>query len=262
MDKTSTLAALVSAAEVRMRAELAEARVTLEHRGSKGDLAEEAFRSFLRKYVARRHAIGHGEVVDSSGSRSTQTDVVIANEDHPFTFTEDQPGLFFAEGVSAAGEVKAVLTTQHLKSTIENSRRWKTLRSSPGEGTMVHSNTEDLARFYESPPYFLFAFESQLSLEAVLKTLIESGSYSATPSVRQLDAVFMLDTGTLIDVGSGAGSFQIRDPDGTPGSGWRTGSSGAVLFDALRWLTIAMPRLVRFEPVLARYLFPNARTGA
>src|SRR4051812_27988330 len=116
---------LVAATKLQMTAKLAEGRPKFQHSTLKGGAVENADRDFLRSFVPRRLAIGTGEVIDHNGNRSAQTDVVVANEDHPFTFTGDDPGLFFIEGVSAAGEVKSVLTTQHMASTIEASRRFK-----------------------------------------------------------------------------------------------------------------------------------------
>jgi hypothetical protein len=104
------LKAKIAAVEVQMRAKLAEIRATLDHAGSKGQRVEEdVFRTFLREYLPRRLEIGHGEVVDTLGARSPQTDVIIATEDHPFTFTRELPGLFFVEGVCAAAEVKTTV---------------------------------------------------------------------------------------------------------------------------------------------------------
>jgi hypothetical protein len=194
----------IAAAEVQMKAKLAEARASFAHRGIRGDHAEAALRFFLRQYMPRRFSIGTGEVVDSQGARSSQTDVVIANEDHPFTFSDEEPGLFFVEGVSAAAEVKAVLTREQLQTTIENSRSWKRLLVNPGKGTTAHANPEDQQRFYQTPPYFLFAFESQLSLATIEKVLLEAGSYADTPMQRQLDAVLVLDRGAIIDFGHAA----------------------------------------------------------
>jgi hypothetical protein len=100
----------IASVEAQMRAKLAEVRASLSHAGSKGSQVEEIWRAFLREYLPRRLDVGYGEIIDSHDNRSSQTDIVIVNEDHPFTFTRDQPGLFFIEGVSAVGEVKTRLT--------------------------------------------------------------------------------------------------------------------------------------------------------
>jgi hypothetical protein len=116
--KDQVLRAHIAQVEQQMRSELAKARATFAHNAYRGDEGEAAFRSVLRQFLPRRFELGHGEVIDSFGWRSAQTDVVIANEDHPFIFSPDKPGLFLIEGVSAAGEVKAVLTRQKLADSL------------------------------------------------------------------------------------------------------------------------------------------------
>src|SRR5438034_11850042 len=100
-----------AAIENQLKAKLAEARASFAHGGDRGHDLERAVRCVVRDFLPRRLDVGQGEVIDSLGSRSGQTDLVIANEDHPFTFASDSPGIFFVEGVAAAGEIKTVLTT-------------------------------------------------------------------------------------------------------------------------------------------------------
>lgn len=245
---------VVAATESQMKAKLAEARAKFKHSGLKGDAVEDAVRHFLRAFIPRRLAVGTGEVIDRKGGRSAQTDVVIANEDHPFTFSGDDPGLFFVEGVSGAGEVKAVLTAAHLESTVESSRRFKALLAEPGMNSSVSAGEVELERFYRTPPFFLLALESQLSLDAVWKTLVAKGHYGDPTTPRQLDAVFILSQGGLIDCGLGDGSFGLANASGVKLKGWAKTAADSVLFDLLAWLTVAMPREVRYEPILARYL--------
>jgi hypothetical protein len=44
-------------------------------------------------------------VIDFRGNRSSQTDVVVADEEQPFQ-VDESPQLFIIEGVAAAAEVK------------------------------------------------------------------------------------------------------------------------------------------------------------
>jgi hypothetical protein len=132
--RDDVLEAEIAAAEKRMLDDLEGIRARFTNPGIKGSGAEETLRSFLRKYLPRRLELGHGEVVDSFGNRSKQTDVVIATKDHPFTFTTESPGLFFVEGVAAGGEVKTVLTSVELSSAIENARAFKRMRQKVPKG--------------------------------------------------------------------------------------------------------------------------------
>lgn len=248
---------MIAAAELQMKAKLAEARASFQHKGIKGGQVEAAFRTFLRKYLPMRLSIAQGEVVDKSGVRSGQTDVVIANEDHPFTFSADEPGLFFVEGVTAGGEVKSVLTSASLTEAIESSRRWKKLRIKPSADAMIRTNPADRDRFYSCPPYFLMAMESELSLEGAHARLAAEGSFGNAPHGNVLDAVFLLDRGWVIDFGDGNGAFRYRLPDGPALGGWQRLASTRVLFDCLAWLSGCMPKMVQWEPVLLSYMMPS-----
>jgi hypothetical protein len=180
--------------------------------------------------------------------------VVIVDQDHPFTYTPAEPGLFFIDGVAAAGEVKSVLTTSDLDRTLANSRRFKELTPRHHKGTLIQSTPSDIARFYDRRPYFLIAFESQLKPETIATKIHALGQeHPGTPT---LDAVYVLDRGWVVDFGDGQGAFKFGEPDAEPATGWvwQEIPEGEVLFDFFVWLSIVMPRFVRFEPILIPYL--------
>ena len=246
----------IAAVEVQMKAKLGEARATFAHSGDKGTSVEDSFRTFLTQYLPKRLEVGHGEITDCKGRRSRQTDVVIVNEDHPFTFTPDIPGLFFLEGVCAAGEVKTNLTSTELNKALKNSWQFKQLEVVPGKNTMVSTNESDLERFYKRPPYFVVAFEFQLKLPSILKRIedfMKSKGFGVNEINKVLDAIFIIDQGWVINFGDGKGSLQFRTPEGTSIEGWVWQNSETVLFDLLGWLSSVMPRMVRFEPILPLY---------
>ena len=246
----------IATVEAQMKARLKELRITFTHPGDKGVSVEDTFRKFLREYLPRRLGVGQGEVIDSKEHRSRQTDIVIVNEDHPFTFTQDLPGLFFIEGVCAVGEIKANLTSTELEKAINNSFYFKKLEIAPGKNTMVSSNESDLKRFYKCPPYFLVAFGSQLKLSSILKRIqdfMKSKKFGVDEVNKVLDAIFVIEKGWVINFGDGKGSLQFRNSEGTSIEGWVWQNSETVLFDLLSWLTSVMPRMVRFEPILPLY---------
>lgn len=245
-----------------MRGNLDEARATFKQSGDKGASIEGAFRGVLRKYLPRRLEVGHGEIVDSDSRRSKQTDVVIVNEDHPLTFTGSEPGLFFIEGVCAAGEVKTLLTSTNLEKALHNCKQFKQLEISPGPGTMIHTNTSDQERFYKSPPWFLIAFDSQLTSSTIKTKIAAFREQHKLPYNKSIDAVFILDIGTVINFGDGKGSLQFRTPEGISLEGFIVQQSNSILFDLFSWLSCVMPRMVRFEPILLRYLIPKEQRSS
>jgi hypothetical protein len=250
---------LLKSSNAQMRVHFEKNRKQLEHSGNKGSVAEEILRVFLREYMPRKFSIAHGEVIDRDAKRTGQIDVVVVNEHHPFTFTDSAPGMFFIEGVSAVGEVKSVLTLAELARTFESARKYKELTAIMPSGAVSVVTSNAHKRFSPHPPYFLFAFESQASIESLYRRVLEltEGVYSPGESI---DGIFVLDAGYLVDLGSGRDGFQILDATTKqPFTGWRPQvSPDDVLFAFLAWLFIVQPIFVGGTPILAGYLLrPN-----
>lgn len=241
------------AAAATMRGRLGEIRASYKHRGNSGSNVEQVLRDFLKEYLPRRFDIGHGEIVDRKGNRSKQEDVVIANEHHPYTFSPEAPGLFFIEGVSGVGEVKTVLTTEELRKTFVAARSYKRLTSILPAGALSSSTQ----RFLIKPPFFLFAFESQITYSKILENtrLFAADDKSKGPSI---DGIFVLDRGYLVDLGSGKDGFVIQNPTTKEFyTGWTGQQTDEVLFHFLAWLSNVMPTFSGGTPILGHYLVPN-----
>lgn len=251
----------IAAVEAQMKARLDELRLTFGHAGDKGVTIEAVFRKFLREYLPRRLGIGLGEVVDSKEHWSNQTDIVIANEDHPLTFTQNLPGLFFVEGVCGAGEIKTILTSEELEKAIDNSFCFKQLEMELGHNTIICSSPSDTKRFYKCPPYFLVALGSQLKLTTILEKIggfMKLKGLGVNDINTILDAIFVIDRGWAINFGDGKGCFQLVTREGgVPTEGWAWKNSSTVLFTLLGWLSSVMPRMIRVEPILPLYVLPH-----
>jgi hypothetical protein len=253
---------IIIATERRMKEDLNLTRTKFRQSSDKGDCVEESFRQFMRDYLPRRLTIGQGEIIDSKGlqyqpcddsGRSSQTDFVIATEDHPFTAPQTNlPGLFFIDGVSGAGEIKAVLTGTELNTSLRNSLKFKSLECLPVNGMTYIKKSSDRDLLLNHPPWFLVAFESQISLEKVQQKIIEFSNLDIQSNF--LDAVFILNRGWVINFRDGQASFRYSSPDGTNAKGWCFKGSDTVLFDLLTWMTVIMPRKIWMEPFLQYYM--------
>lgn len=237
-------------------------RDTHQHKGSKGSNVEQIIRDFLREYLPIMNRVGEGEVIDQNGNYSSQTDIVITNEYHPFLNDLKQPEVFFIEGVVCVGEIKSVLTSEELKTTLEKCVAFKKLTPRIGVGTLVQGNKADIARFVEKRAYFLLAFQSQLKLNTVMEKIIEFNHNNSLELNSQIDAVFLLDKGTIINFGDGEGSLKFKSHDGE----WMGGiniiaEQRSPLFELLSWLSIVNKKTIRFESVLVPYLFQNKFYG-
>ena len=247
----------IAEVETQMKAKLEETRATFTHPGNKGTSVEDSFRTFLREYLPSRLKIGNGEIIDSNGQRSGQTDVVIISEDHPFLLTPNSPNLFFVEGVCAVAEVKTKLTSSGLTNAIENSCKFKKLEMVIGSGTIASSNDSDLERFYKCPPWFIVAFESSLSLDSIKNKIVKFMKDNTVKTNRLVDAVFVLNRGWIINFGDGKGSFQFLTQKGKSIEGWAWKDSNSVLFELLGWLSVVMPRMILSNPILPQYIIPG-----
>jgi hypothetical protein len=246
------LEAKIAASADQMQAKLREIRSTFEHSGDKGSAVETAFRAFLEVYLPRRLAVGHGEVLDTFGNRSPQTDVVIVTEDHPFTFTSSEPGLFFIEGVAAAGEVKSVLNRTSLQEAIQNSIAFK--RLTVNRSTRVIWNI-GVAQSLERRPYFLIAMESKLRLSTIEKKLVERAAQGGIHPDGLLDFVLIVESGKiLVNLGNGTGPYKANTSTGDVARGWTTFDDTSGLFHFLGWLSTVIPREVHNPSILTLYL--------
>jgi hypothetical protein len=249
----SVLESKISSLEAQLRNRLQEIRGSFEQAGVKGDVVEASFRKLLRQFLPRSTGIGHGEIIDTEGRRSKQTDVVVVSDEHPFTFEAEVAGLFFIEGVLAAGEVKTVLESTNLQEALASSRVFRDLIMNPGSGRETPSDT-DSKRYYVSPPWFLFALESRLSLDKLQSEMEAFIGGSGWDINKTVDAVFVLDRGWLINLGEGNGLYRLRGEDGELARGWQSKDSESVMFDFLAWLSSVMPRIYWYSPILPRYL--------
>jgi len=256
------LRAMLEALDRSLAAALEHSRGAFQHAGTQGDAAERALRETLDAHLPRYYAVGTGEVIDRADTRSGQVDVIIANQDQPFRTGIDQPGVFFIDGVGAAGEVKSRLTAQELARALAGATRFKKLRGQD-YGINFGANTSDQRRFFDCPPYFLFAFESSLAPATLMKRLqstpLVTGADGSGDPLSPLDGVFILGQGVAINYGDGQGTLGYRYESG-PHAGqiatgwvWQPRTEGVFIY-LLLWLSSVMPRFIRFESVALDYL--------
>jgi hypothetical protein len=243
----------ISNLEKQMLLKLEEIRDTYEHKGIKGTEVEKHFRSFLKYYLPRRHDVGEGEIIDRNFNTSNQTDIIITDENHPFSFGEDGLGLFFIEGVCAAGEIKSVLTTEELTSSLDKAYNYKKMTMIPPAGAIMNANDSDGKRFYTTPPFFIFAFESQISIKKAYKVVSDYKKKEYSPGF-SADGIFILNRGYMLDMGDGLGAFYVKGKDGKRMKGWTALLSDKILFDFLSWLSSVMPRMQGGSNILVPYL--------
>jgi hypothetical protein len=196
------------AGELRSRFE--RARRTQSDPGIKGGANEQILGGFLSENVgARRFAI-KSSIIDSEGRRSGEVDVSVVNEYQPL-WTGEREQLLLAEGVDAAYQVKARLSTDELRRAITNARSVKQLIRRPGMGSTTYANQPDVNRFINRIPFFIFGYKSQVSAAATVELLTEE--LAGTPWDEQPDGVFLLDGWSVVNVANNDGVFTVDRPE-------------------------------------------------
>lgn len=233
-------------------------RAKYDHRGNKGSCNENIIREFLREVMPDSLKIGHGEVIDSYGLHSKQTDIVVVDGTlQPFIKDKDYmaiPNLFIIDAVTCAGEVKAILDDKSLRDSLDNGRTFKLLSSKYSNGSIRCTNHHDAVRFYDKKPFFIFAFESNISTDRVHKVVKEYYQNSDIPS--QIDGIFILDKGAIINFGDGQGALTFINKEtnkSVPGFVFCC-DQNKVIERFISWIFAVMPRMLTLQNPIMHYL--------
>ena len=233
-------------------------REQFEHSGNKGTNGEYIIKDFLKYYFSPQYQFGNGEVIDSKGRQSGQVDIVITNKYHPCISDYNIPSIFFIEGVSCCGEVKFLLTSAELTKSLDNCTKYKELEPKLDGSLTAYSNKEDLKRFVNKRPYFLFCYESQLTIETVNKKISLYNSQKRLEVENQIDSVFLMDKGLIYNLGYGNGSLKYVDADGGLASGFKSISKDTdyrILLNLVRWLNYVIIPFDMKTTILSKYLY-------
>lgn len=202
---------IMSLAAKEMNLSLAQIRAALSHNLSKGEAAEESVRKFFRRYLPASLGVTKGQVIDSTGQRTKQLDVIIYDLAHtPMLFASEEDGhrLVPVEGVVAVVEVKSSVGAGDAQGIVNNMLSVKQLNKAayiPQPSLLVQPTVTMYGRTSDHFPtmYFLFAFECAnlanflLDLRAQMENL---------PVWERVDMACMLSKGVLINA-QPSGSF-------------------------------------------------------
>lgn len=246
---TKLISDRLSAQAPALVAAFAAVRARVRDSGIKGSENEAIVHGFLEEHLSGGTIAGRAEICDSYDRVSGEVDVLLCNESQPF-----RKGPYIVEGVHAAIQVKASLTSEELLRIDQNCRSVKALRVRPEKGDVVfrpvHRTPEELARV----PYVAFCFKSQLSPETIQARLLER--YWAKEDVlEQPDAIFVLEPGTcFLNCRLANPSMVSGGTSGKPLAGWTRMDSGAgTLAEFLRFLVIEIPWTRRVANPLRHY---------
>lgn len=240
-------------------------RISTEHK-SPNEVAhhrEEIVKNFLRKYLPTSLGFGKGEIGDSNGVWSGQVDIVIVGPYHPFTFNrETGRGLFFAEGVNYAIEVKSDISNiDELERGLRQIQKIKKLERKPTLGEMRFGSDYDWERLRRIP-CILFAFRSPLG--PTLKSNIQEAlNRLRIPPQEAFDAIVVFDKGIIYNIKDPRDALMIyvseQRKTGIVGCAFKQNT----LTQFLLYLSYTIPWESKVSPVVLPYLqeFQKERVG-
>jgi hypothetical protein len=198
----------------RLREKLKDARDITTHRGVRGNELAGALGQEIRDHLidcASCHE--QCEVRDTHGSVSPEIDLILLNRFHP-PFLLNKPRTLLIEGVLAAAEVKTALNKAELEDCLTKARAFKRLVASVDLN--ARTVDADWPRYYLRRPYFAFAYEDRRNLGTIQRNVVNWISENRVPEVEQIDPVFVLNRGIIMNLGAGVGTIIVKDCMGEP----------------------------------------------
>ena len=273
---TTKFEKLLAPIEARLRATLDAARAETDHAPTIGAKCEAAVRKELRGFLPSGFGVGNGFIYDGYGDGTKQTDFIITNPDNPLTYPDDEPGTYVVDGVSAAGEVKAVLTTGELDDCIKKGTLHKQLRMSFNEAdkftVLAHRNY--MMQTGYTPAFIVIAFENKVAPQTLLQRLAEA-PLVPVPAGKEMedgngndpqppiDAVCLLGRGILWNSRPGGWLPARPHTNDQPYYGWFALGTQAPLMLTLAWLhSVMVMRIQRGASVFVPYLTPYPKQAA
>lgn len=102
---------------------------SITHDGVLGEVNEQHFIQFLRKYLPLRYGVDRGIVIDSNGSTSDQIDIVIYDRQYTPTLLDQHSHRFIpAEAVYCIIEVKPTINKEYLDYAADKAHSVRTLK--------------------------------------------------------------------------------------------------------------------------------------
>lgn len=180
----------------QMVVDINTARKAIEHRGIKGEIFEDTFKSFLRKYLPGSLDISTGQIVDTNGKSSKQLDVIISdNAKTPIFYRHNEGGkeirVMPVEGVYAVIEVKARLDKSEIDNIFENMISVKNLEKKAFVRNIMRVN--HYGKMWDIWPihYYVFAYDST-DLEELTSYIHNKNVEKNLPINQRIDTICIL----------------------------------------------------------------------
>lgn len=189
--------AVLSAAQQKIFAAIAQIRNSIPHSGETGDLVERVFRDQLREVLPEKVGISNGFVVDSEGKVSRQMDIILFDRQNtPRIFTSAGAQMFPVESTYACGEIKTEMNKKQLNDSFEKCLSYKRLhRKAYFESKSVFQQTYKLfgrdCNHWQS--IFFCISAHSISMDSLISTYKEIVENRLLPIHERIDTIVALD---------------------------------------------------------------------
>lgn len=170
------------------------------HNLYKGLDREEIFKQFLNRHLPKRFSCGSGFIVDNTGNRSYQADVLIYDSlNSPVYYSSPNTLILDRDTVPIVIEIKSKLTKKLIIDCIPAAKKVKSLTQAINQFERIvlmgDSNKEVMRGNKVEIMYAIFAFSSSLSLKKIADLWTQH--YKNTSFGCQIDSITVLDKGIV-----------------------------------------------------------------
>jgi len=240
----------------RLARALKNARSSTAHRGVRGDEIAGALGEEIRDHFVDCTSFHERcEIRDTHGALSREVDLVLLNRFHPAFLLKNRPRTFFIEGVLAGAEVKTSLDKGETVDCLEKARAFKGLRSDLTQNDFRSHNVDepDRDRYLVRRPFFAFAFEDHRDIRTVQQNIEEWVSDNNVPRAEQIDAIFVLEKGIIVNLGAGTGAIEMKGENSNIMSGFVRKDTLSIFSQLISWLSLVCPSFTSLDPILLKY---------
>jgi hypothetical protein len=240
----------------RLARALKNARSSTTHRGVRGDELAGALAEEIQDHFVDCASFHEScEIRDTHYALSQEIDLVLLNRFHAAFLLKNRPRTFFIEGVLAAAEVKTSLDKGETVDCLEKARTFKRLRSELTENDFKAHNVDndDWDRYLVRRPFFAFAYEDRRELRTTQENVEEWVRDNQVPSAEQIDAIFVLNKGIVVNLGAGTGAIEIKGKSDDILSSFVRKGTLSIFSQLISWLSLVCPSFTSLDPILLKY---------
>lgn len=225
----------LKAASSKLRHDFEQRTAALGHNLNKGEAREAALRDTLVEWLPKRYSVGRGEIIDASGAKSHQMDVVIYDElNSPLIFKQaDSPLVFPVESVYGFAEVKSRLDMEALVDGWNKARSVYVLQRQAFELSLGGALT--IGGNYK-PFSALFAFDAPKSMDEL--TSVWGQMASTYPLNGRLNMICVLERGCFMYISKDR-VWALGNQAGDRPAFVETGEDALLMFMLAAWTAMA-----------------------